>query len=80
MKLKQKNSLKERKCKCGCGLLTKGIWKTGHHVRLNPRPNNLGSYIKGKKGAEHKNQGEHNKHHIQIRDKLGRFISGGVHV
>lgn len=25
-----------------------------------------------------KNQAEHNKQHIQLRDKLGRFIPGGV--
>ena len=27
-----------------------------------------------------KNQGEHNRHHPKLRDRLGRFISGGVTV
>ena len=134
------------KCKCNCGSFTNGIWKTGHNLRLNPLPGNLGEFIKGKKGkenpfwkggtkisngykyihkpnhkncsklgyvAEHrlkmedkigrilkttesihhidedklnnkienlvliKNQAEHNKFHIRLRDRFGRFLPGG---
>ncbi len=141
--------IKKNKCKCGCGKLTNYIWATGHNLKLNPKPENLGNFIRGKKGNKHpnwkggkiivdgyiyvhkpkhpnatqdgyvlehrlimekhlkrylrkkeivhhkdnnkinniiknlalnKNQGEHNKYHIKIRNELGRFISGGVTV
>ncbi len=42
-------------CSCGCKGKTNGIWKTGHNLRLNPLPQNLKSFINGKKGTEHPN-------------------------
>lgn len=54
-----KRGLILKNCKCSCGERTNGIWKTGHNLRLNPRPENLGKYLgKGyegfsKKGKKH---------------------------
>lgn len=43
------------KCFCGCGKLVIKKYSRGHNLKVNPRPQNLGSYIKGKKGVEHPN-------------------------
>ena len=52
---KRKMVINKNKCKCGCGKLTQRTWVVGHYAKINPNPNNLGSYIHGKKGAEHPN-------------------------
>ncbi len=45
--------IKNNKCRCGCGKSTSNIWSTGHNLKLHPRPQNLGKYIKGVNGSEH---------------------------
>ena len=47
--------LKLKKCKCGCNNNTLRTFVMGHHLRLNPKPENLGKYLKGTPGDQHWN-------------------------
>lgn len=43
---KQNNKgLKLKKCACGCGGLSLRTWKTGHNLKINPMPENLGKFL-----------------------------------
>ena len=40
-------------CLCGCGTKTNKDYVRGHNLRINPKPENLKGFIKGKKGSQH---------------------------